>query len=72
MRIEDRIIKAEQDFYNENLLTPNIVLMAPYVAAELEGSFTVVSDEEMYYEGLRVFIDFSDSCNDFKLAYGVR
>jgi hypothetical protein len=36
----------------------------------LEEGIDKISDEEMYYEGMRVMLDFSERAKEFTLAYG--
>lgn len=69
--IHDRIIKAEEAFFNKYLQAPNMLVLRPEAKTELmdDSGMDFFGDMDDY-EGMTVSVTFKDNFPEFKLAVG--
>lgn len=69
MNLSDRIIAAEQRFFEEHLERPNVIIMRPDIKTELqeEDGMSYFDDLDSY-EGMTVAVTFDQTFPDFKVG----
>lgn len=66
--IEDRIIRAEEKFINDNIRSPEWIILTHYGLLELEQEISKNELEDLsHYEGLKIAITSNELTGEFIL-----